>query len=143
MTTHYTHSPRPVGGPISFALKGDRLTVDSGRKVQEVRLGAVETVRMTYEPSRFGLRAFRTKVRLRDGKPVNRPGLAGEFRDHTETTRVAEFNDLAALEHELADRQVACVITEPVLTNSCMVLPEPGFHEALRAPTRSRSEELV
>lgn len=68
MTQTYTHSPRPVGGPISFALKGDRLTVDSGRKVQEVRLGAVETVRMTYEPGRFGQRAFRTKVFLKDGK---------------------------------------------------------------------------
>ena len=33
--------PPPVGGPISFTLKGDRLTVDSGRKVHEVQLGAV------------------------------------------------------------------------------------------------------
>jgi len=68
MAQTYTHSPRPVGGPISFALKGDRLTVDSGRKVQEVRLGAVETVRMTYEPGRLGQKAFRTKVTLKDGK---------------------------------------------------------------------------
>ena len=29
------------------------------------------------------------------------------------------------------------MITEPVLTNSCMVLPEPGFHDGLRALTRS------
>ena len=28
-----------------------------------------------------------TFVRLDDGKPVNRPGLAGEFRDLTETTQ--------------------------------------------------------
>ncbi|WP_230530807.1 hypothetical protein [Microvirga roseola] len=68
MTSTYTHSPRPVGGPISFALKGDRLTVDSGRKVQEVALGAVETVRMTYEPGRLSQKAFRTKVTLKDGK---------------------------------------------------------------------------
>lgn len=68
MTQTYTHSPRPVGGPISFALNGDRLTVDSGRKVHEVRLGAVETVRMTYEPGRIGQKAFRTKVTLTDGK---------------------------------------------------------------------------
>ncbi|MDW6024967.1 aspartate aminotransferase family protein [Mesorhizobium sp. BAC0120] len=77
-----------------------------------------------------------TFVRLRDGKPINRPGLAGEFRDYTQQTRIVEFNDLAALEHELADRDVACVITEPVLTNSSMVLPEPGFHEGLRELTR-------
>lgn len=68
MKKTYSHSPRPVGGPISFTLKGDRLTVDSGRKVQEVRLGAVETVRMTYEPGRLAQRNFRTKVTLKDGK---------------------------------------------------------------------------
>jgi glutamate-1-semialdehyde 2,1-aminomutase len=77
-----------------------------------------------------------TFIRLKDGKPTNRPGLAGEFRDYTQTTRIVEFNDLAALEHELADRDVACVITEPVLTNSSMVLPEPGFHDGLRDLTR-------
>ncbi len=68
MTQTYTHSPRPFGGPISFALKGDGLTVDSGRKVREVRLGAVETVRMTFEPGRLGQKAFRTKVVMKDGK---------------------------------------------------------------------------
>lgn len=68
MTQTYTHSPRPVGGPISFAIEGDRLIVDSGRKVHEVRLGAVETVRMTYEPGRIGQKSFHTKVTLKDGK---------------------------------------------------------------------------
>jgi hypothetical protein len=68
MTQTYTHSPRPVGGPISFVIKGDRLIVDAGRKVHEVQLGAVETVRMTYEPGRIGHKAFRTKVTLKDGK---------------------------------------------------------------------------
>jgi len=77
-----------------------------------------------------------TFVRMKDGKAINRPGLAGEFRDYTETTRIVEFNDLATLEHELSDRSVACVIAEPVLTNSCMVLPEQGFHEGLRELTR-------
>ncbi|WP_445502838.1 hypothetical protein [Microvirga sp. G4-2] len=68
MTQTYTHSPRPVGGPISFAIKGDQLIVDSGRKVHEVRLGAVETVRMTYEPGRIGQKSYRTKVTMKDGK---------------------------------------------------------------------------
>ncbi len=77
-----------------------------------------------------------TFVRLQDGQPINRPGLAGEFRNYGETTRIVEFNDLAALERELAHGDVACVITEPVLTNSCMVLPEPGFHDGLRELAR-------
>ncbi|MDG4873551.1 aspartate aminotransferase family protein [Mesorhizobium sp. WSM4935] len=84
-----------------------------------------------------------TMVRLIDGKPVNRPGLAGEFRDLTRATRIVEFNDIPALEAALADRDVACVITEPVLTNSCMVLPEPGFHEALRRLTRAAGTLLL
>ena len=77
-----------------------------------------------------------TFVRLKDGRPINRPGLAGEFRDYTQTTRIVEFNDLDGLERELGHGDVACVITEPVLTNSCMVLPEPGFHAGLRELTR-------
>jgi glutamate-1-semialdehyde 2,1-aminomutase len=84
-----------------------------------------------------------TMVRLVDGRPVNRPGLAGEFRDLTKATRVIEFNDLEALERSLADRDVGCVIAEPVLTNSCMVLPEPGFHDALRRITRKAGTLLL
>lgn len=85
-----------------------------------------------------------TMVRLNDsGEPVNRPGLAGEFRDLTEATRIVEFNDIAALEAALSYGDVACVITEPVLTNSCMVLPQPGFHEALRESTRRHGTLLL
>ena len=53
MLVTYSHAPRPVGGPVTFALDGDRLTVDSGRKVEDVRLAAVEQVRMTYESRGF------------------------------------------------------------------------------------------
>ena len=84
-----------------------------------------------------------TMVRLKDGMAVNRPGLAGEFRDLTRATKVVEFNDVEALKAALADRDVACVITEPVLTNSCMVLPAPGFHDALRAATRETGTLLL
>jgi hypothetical protein len=68
MVLTYSHAPRPVGGPVTFALDGDRLRVDSGRKVQDVRLGAVEQVRMTYEPRSFSQKAFQTQVRMKDGK---------------------------------------------------------------------------
>lgn len=84
-----------------------------------------------------------TMVRLKDGKAINRPGLAGEFRNLTARTRIVEFNDVPALEAALADKGVACVITEPVLTNSCMVLPEPGFHDALRRLTRRHGTLLL
>jgi glutamate-1-semialdehyde 2,1-aminomutase len=84
-----------------------------------------------------------TFVRLDAGKAVNKPGLAGEFRNLTEATKVVEFNDIDALEKALATKDVACVITEPVLTNSCMVLPAPGFHDVLRRITRETGTLLL
>jgi glutamate-1-semialdehyde 2,1-aminomutase len=66
-------------------------------------------------------------------RPRSRPGNVGPAVDPTITTRVCEFNDLEAVERLLADEQVACVLAEPALTNVGIVLPEDGFHEALRA----------
>ena len=84
-----------------------------------------------------------TFVALRDGSPVNRPGLFGQVVDLTQHTRVVEFNDLGALEQALAPGDVACVITEPALTNCCMVLPEPGYHDGLRRLTRAAGTLLL
>jgi glutamate-1-semialdehyde aminotransferase len=60
-----------------------------------------------------------------------------------ETTRMVEFNDLEALERELANGDVACVLTEPALTNVGIVLPEPGFHDALRELTEAHGSLLI
>ena len=84
-----------------------------------------------------------TFVRLKDGKPVHRPGLIGQTIDLTANTKVVEFNDISALEAALAAGDVACVITEPALTNIGMVLPQPGFHSALRDLTRRVGTLLV
>lgn len=84
-----------------------------------------------------------TFVRLVDGRAVNRPGLLGQVTDLTQLARVVEFNDLAALRASLAHGDVACVIAEPVMTNSCMVLPEPGFHAELRRLTRAAGTLLL
>lgn len=84
-----------------------------------------------------------TFVRLKDGKPIHRPGLLGQVYDVTEFTKVVEFNDLPALEAALAEGDVACVLTEPALTNIGMVLPQPGFLEGLRALTRKYGTLLV
>lgn len=64
--------------------------------------------------------------------PVVRPGLLGQVVDLTANTRVVDFNDLGALERALADRSVACVLAEPVMTNVGMVLPQAGYLEELR-----------
>jgi glutamate-1-semialdehyde 2,1-aminomutase len=76
-------------------------------------------------------------VTLDGARTVNRPGLLGQFADLSLSAVCCEFNDLAMVEAALAKGDVAAILTEPVMTNSCMVLPEPGFHAGLRdAATR-------
>jgi glutamate-1-semialdehyde 2,1-aminomutase len=83
-----------------------------------------------------------TFVALENGKPRNRPGLVGEVRDVTADTVVIEFNDLKALEAALAKDDIALVLAEPVMTNCGMVLPEDGYHDALRSLTRKHGTLL-
>jgi glutamate-1-semialdehyde 2,1-aminomutase len=56
---------------------------------------------------------------------------------------VVEFNDAGALEEALAAGDVAAVLTEPIMTNCGMVLPEAGYHDALREATRRHGTYLV
>ena len=80
---------------------------------------------------------------LREGRVVARPGNVGPPVQPEHTTRVVEFNDLAALEEALAHEDVACVLAEPAMTNIGIVLPEPGFHDALRDLTRRHGTLLI
>ena len=68
-----------------------------------------------------------------DGQTQNRVGLLGQVADLTQGAVACEFNDLAGVEAALATGDVAAILTEPVLTNCCMVLPDDGFHAGLRA----------
>ena len=61
-----------------------------------------------------------------------REGLVGPPVDPTETTRVAEFNDLGSVESVLEHGDVACLLMEPALTNIGIVLPEEGFLDEVR-----------
>ena len=78
-----------------------------------------------------------------EGKPLSREGNVGPPVDPVLTSKVVEFNDVEALERALADADVACVLTEPALTNIGIVLPEPGFHEALRELTHRMGTLLI
>ena len=84
-----------------------------------------------------------TFLRLKQGKTILRPGVLGQVQDLTKTTRVVEFNDLEALEEALAPGDVAAVLQEPAMTNIGMVLPQPGFQEALRELTRRHGTLLI
>ncbi len=84
-----------------------------------------------------------TFATLKDGKVVAREGNLGRPVDPALTTRVVEFNDVAALERELAHGDVAAVLCEPAMTNVGIVLPEPGFHDKLRELTRQHGTLVI
>ena len=77
------------------------------------------------------------------GRTVARPSNTGPQCDPALTTRAVQFNDLDAVRAALADGDVACVLTEPALTNIGIVLPEPGFLEGLRAACDDTGTLLV
>ncbi|MFZ9481852.1 MAG: aspartate aminotransferase family protein [Ilumatobacteraceae bacterium] len=77
------------------------------------------------------------------GRTLPRPGSIGPQVDPSLTTVVVPFNDVDALESALAAGDIACVLAEPALTNIGIVLPDPGFHEALRSLTRQHGTLLV
>jgi glutamate-1-semialdehyde 2,1-aminomutase len=70
------------------------------------------------------------------GEVISRPGAIGPQVDPRLTTRVVPFNDLEALEAALATGDVAALLMEPALTNIGIVLPEPGYLDAVREITR-------
>ena len=80
---------------------------------------------------------------LRDGRVVEREGNLGPPVPPDATTRVVEWNDVEALERELGHGDVACVLTEPALTNIGIVHPRFGFHDALRELTRATGTLLL
>lgn len=78
-----------------------------------------------------------------DGEGMSRPGNVGSPVDVTETSRVAEFNDLEGLERQLKNGDVAAVLMEPALTNIGIVLPEPGYLDGVRELTRKYDALLI
>jgi glutamate-1-semialdehyde 2,1-aminomutase len=84
-----------------------------------------------------------TFATLEAGAVVARSGNLGPPVELAETTRVVEFNDVEALERELAHGDVAMVLAEPALTNVGIVHADPGFHEALRELTRTHGALLA
>jgi glutamate-1-semialdehyde 2,1-aminomutase len=72
-------------------------------------------------------------------KWMPRPGRI-EFRwahfrpreDPAAVTKIAEFNDLEAVESALRDEDVAVLLTEPFLTDAGFTMPRAGWHAGLR-----------
>jgi glutamate-1-semialdehyde 2,1-aminomutase len=158
----FGHSPGPVARAIKAqAVRGLTYMLPSPAALEAGRLltqtfGAFhwQIATTATDANRFALRVARAitgrpkvlvfhgcyhgtvddaMVCLAGGETVNRPGLMGQVVDLAQLAVAAEFNDLASVEAALAKGDVAAILTEPVMTNSCMVLPEPGFHAGLRA----------
>jgi glutamate-1-semialdehyde 2,1-aminomutase len=72
------------------------------------------------------------------------PEERGLPRTVTEQTVVVPFNDPAALARALERHDIALVLTEPALTNNFgLILPDPGFLDAVRALTRDHGSLLA
>ena len=157
----FGHSPPPVAKAIRRQARQGltymlptKAALDAGRLLTE-RFGDFrwQIATTATDANRFALRVARaitgkpkvlvfngcyhgtvddTFVSLENGRTVNSPGLMGQVNDLTQTAVCVEFNDLAGVEAALARGDVAAILTEPVMTNSCMVLPEAGFHDGLR-----------
>ncbi|MFN4129749.1 MAG: transaminase, partial [Paracoccaceae bacterium] len=161
----FGHSPKPVADAIrKQARRGltymlpTEAALEAGHLLTE-RFGAFrwQIATTATDANRFALRVARavtgrpkvlvfhgcyhgtlddTMVELAEGQTVNRSGLVGQVQDLTLGAVACEFNDLAGVEAALAKGDVAAILTEPVMTNSCMVLPDAGFHDGLRALSR-------
>jgi glutamate-1-semialdehyde 2,1-aminomutase len=77
------------------------------------------------------------------GAVAERSTNLGSPVDPARTTKLVPFNDVDALERALAPGDVACVLTEPVLSGHGFVDPDPGFHDALRDVTRRTGTLLI
>ena len=73
------------------------------------------------------------------------PDSAGVPADFARHTLVAPYNDVAAVERLFATHpgSIAAVVVEPVAANAGVILPKPGFLQALRELTARHGALLV
>jgi glutamate-1-semialdehyde 2,1-aminomutase len=84
-----------------------------------------------------------TFITLENGVSKARRGNVGPPVDPLLTTKVIEFNDVAALERALQAGDIACVLAEPAMTNVGIVHPDIGYHQQLRELTRKCKTLLI
>ena len=123
----FGHSPPPVARAIrrqsarglTYMLPSEDAAAVGSLLAQKFGLPQWQVATTASDANRFALRVARavtgrrkilvfngcyhgavdeTFVHLDNGRPANKRGLAGEFRDLTEHTKIVEFNDIAALE---------------------------------------------
>jgi len=70
--------------------------------------------------------------------PTSVPGGEGVTRATLQNTLVAQFNDVEGVERLFAKYpgEIAAVIVEPIMMNVGILMPDPGYHKALREITK-------
>jgi len=78
-------------------------------------------------------------------RPSSAPMSKGIPEEMAKWTVVVPFNDAAAVERLFDERgsEIACLILEPVMMNIGVVVPEPGYLEAVRALCEKHGVVLV
>jgi glutamate-1-semialdehyde 2,1-aminomutase len=77
-------------------------------------------------------------------EPFGRPPIdAGLSLAASDDVVICEWNDLALVEQVLESEQVAAVIMEPIMCNTGLIAPEPGFLEGTRDLCRRHGALLV
>lgn len=169
----FGHSPAPVARAIAeqaqrglTAMLPSVLTAEVGQRLAACfRLPRWQVTLSASDANRFVLRwaraiTGRRKVLVFDGcyhgtvddtlvdmdaqqRTLTRASLLGQVHDLALGTVVVPFNDIAAVERALAAGDVACLLTEPALTNCGLVPPLPGFLAQLQAACRRHGTLFV
>lgn len=71
------------------------------------------------------------------------PTSAGVPEDTTKNTIIVPFNDEYAMENALKDKDLACVIIEPIIGNAGCIMPKEGYLKFLREATEDKGVQLI
>src|SRR5579863_2186340 len=77
--------------------------------------------------------------------PTPVPGGSGIPKATVQNTLIAQFNDVAGVERLFAKYpgEIAAVIVEPIMMNVGILMPENGYHQALREITKKNGALLI
>ena len=77
--------------------------------------------------------------------PTSVPGGGGIPKTTLQNTLIAQFNDPAAVERLFAKYpgEIAAVIVEPIMMNVGILMPDPGYHQALREITKKHGAMFI
>src|SRR5271167_31387 len=77
--------------------------------------------------------------------PTAVPGGSGIPKATVQNTLIAQFNDVAGVERLFAKYpgEIAAVIVEPIMMNVGILMPDEGYHKALREITRKNGALLI